>query len=38
LLCAGTIEGALAQNGCSFSDEIAPIAWRRQRLVKVNGR
>jgi hypothetical protein len=39
LFCAATIESAaLAQEGCSFSDKIAPIAGRRQRLVKVNGR
>jgi hypothetical protein len=39
LFCAVTIErAALAQEGFSFSDEIASIAGRRQRLVKVNGR
>jgi hypothetical protein len=39
LFCAATIESAApAQKGCSFSGEIAPIAGRLQRLVKVNGR
>jgi hypothetical protein len=39
LFRAATIErAAQAQEGCSFSDKIAPIAGRRQRLVKVNGR